>query len=447
MSGDKTHLSLVVIGHIDAGKSTTTGHLLYKCGGVSQRVIEKFEKESAEMGKSSFAFAWVMDSLKAERERGITIDITMREFASPTHVFTVVDVPGHRDFIRNMITGTTQADAAMLVVAAGAGEFETGFSESGQTREHALLAFTLGVKQVVVAVNKMDAESVMYSEARYETITNEVGGYLTNVGFKSELITFVPISGWTGDNMVDRSDKMPWYDGPTLLDALGQLRAPRRPVDKPLRMPIQDVYKIGGIGTVAVGRVETGVLTPGMTATFGPVGLTAEVVSVERHHRAMPEAVAGDIVGVNVKDIAAKELERGYVISDSQKDPAACAVDFTAQVVVLAHPGQIGVGYAPVLDCHTAHVACKFREIKERIDRETGEVVEVNPEFVRAGDACTVVLEPIKPMSVETFQQYPPLGRFAVRDWRRIVAVGIIKSVNKKMDAGGRAAAMRKRLI
>ena len=261
---EKTHINLVVIGHVDAGKSTTTGHLIYKCGGIDKRTIEKFEKEAAELGKASFKYAWVLDNLKAERERGITIDIALWKFESPKFYFTVIDAPGHRDFIKNMITGTSQADIAILVIDSSVGGFEAGISKDGQTREHALLAFTLGVKQMIVACNKMDDVSVKYGEGRYKEIKAEVSTYLKKVGYKPMKIPFVPISGWMGDNMIDKSTNMPWYKGPYLLEALDNANPPKRPVDKPLRLPLQDVYKIGGIGTVPVGRVETGVIKAGM---------------------------------------------------------------------------------------------------------------------------------------------------------------------------------------
>jgi elongation factor 1-alpha len=438
MGKEKLHINLVVIGHVDAGKSTTTGHLIYKCGGIDKRTIEKFEKEAAELGKSSFKYAWVLDNLKAERERGITIDIALWKFQSPKYYFTVIDAPGHRDFIKNMITGTSQADVAILVVASGVGEFEAGVSKEGQTREHALLAYTLGVKQMIVCVNKMDDSSVKYGESRYSEIKSEVSIYLKKVGYKPMKIPFVPISGWAGDNMIDRSTNMPWYKGPYLLEALDLVNPPKRPVDKPLRLPLQDVYKIGGIGTVPVGRVETGVLKPGMVVTFAPAQLSTEVKSVEMHHESLPEAVPGDNVGFNVKNLSVKEIRRGFVAGDSSKDPPCPTADFNAQVIVLNHPGQISNGYSPVLDCHTAHVACKFKEISQKMDRRSGKVLEENPKFVKSGDACMVTLEPSKPMCVEVFTEYPPLGRFAVRDMRQTVAVGVIKGVSKK-DVSGKA--------
>jgi len=436
MGKEKIHISLVVIGHVDAGKSTTTGHLIYKCGGIDKRTIEKYEKEAAELGKGSFKYAWVLDNLKAERERGITIDIALWKFESPTYSFTVIDAPGHRDFIKNMITGTSQADVAVLVIDSSAGGFEAGISKDGQTREHALLAYTLGVKQMIVACNKMDDKTVKYGQARYEEIKNEVSNYLKKVGYKPMKIPFVPISGWEGDNMIEKSQNMPWYKGPYLLEALDQCTAPTRPTEKPLRLPLQDVYKIGGIGTVPVGRVETGIIKPGIHAQFAPTGLIAEIKSVEMHHESLPQAMPGDNVGFNVKNVSVKDLRRGFVASDSKNDPAMGAANFEAQVIIMNHPGQIGNGYSPVLDCHTAHVACKFAHIKEKMDRRTGKVLEVDPKFVKTGDACIVTLEPTKPLCVETFEAYPPLGRFAVRDMRQTVAVGVIKGVTPAVKTG-----------
>jgi len=427
----KAHVNLVVIGHVDAGKSTTTGHLIYKCGGIDKRTIEKFEKEAAELGKASFKYAWVLDKLKAERERGITIDIALWKFESPKFSFTVIDAPGHRDFIKNMITGTSQADVAVLVCDSSVGGFEAGIAKDGQTREHALLAFTLGVKQMIVAANKMDDKSVGYKQSRFKEIQTEMAAYLAKVGYKPKKLKFVPISGWAGDNMIDKSDNMKWYKGPCLLEALDQIKPPKRPVDKPLRLPLQDVYKIGGIGTVPVGRVETGLLKPGMVVTFAPSGLSTEVKSVEMHHESMPEAAPGDNVGFNVKNVSVKEIRRGNVAGDSKQDPPQGTTNFLAQVIVLNHPGEIRAGYAPVLDCHTAHIACKFSEINSKMDRRSGKILEESPKFVKSGDAAMVVLVPSKPMCVESFQEYPPLGRFAVRDMRQTVAVGVIKSVNK----------------
>merc|ERR1712129_429281 len=433
---EKVHISLVVIGHVDAGKSTTTGYLIYKCGGIDKRTIEKYEKEASDLGKGSFKYAWVLDNLKAERERGITIDIALWKFETDKYYVTIIDAPGHRDFIKNMITGTSQADVAVLVIDSSQGGFEAGISKDGQTREHALLAYTLGVKQMIVAMNKMDDKTVQYAEARYKEIKAEVGAYLKKVGYKPMKIPFVPISGWVGDNMVEKSNNMAWYKGPYLLEALDSVNPPKRPTDKPLRLPLQDVYKIGGIGTVPVGRVETGIIKPGMVVTFAPNQLCTEVKSVEMHHESLPEATPGDNVGFNIKNVSVKDLRRGFVTSDPKNKPASGAKDFTAQVIVLNHPGQICNGYSPVLDCHTAHIACKFNEIKEKVDRRTGKATETNPKSIKSGDAAIVELIPSKPMCVEAFSEFPPLGRFAVRDMRQTVAVGVIKSTTPKDISG-----------
>jgi len=459
MGKEKIHISIVVVGHVDSGKSTTTGHLIYKCGGIDKRTIEKFEKESSEMGKGSFKYAWVLDKLKAERERGITIDIALWKFNTEKYFVTIIDAPGHRDFIKNMITGTSQADCAVLIVAAGVGEFEAGISKEGQTREHALLAYTLGVKQLIIGVNKMDSTEPKYSEARFTEIQKEVSGYIKKIGYNPKTVAFVPISGWHGDNMIEPSENMKWYkgwsverkegnaSGQTLINALDAILPPTRPTDKPLRLPLQDVYKIGGIGTVPVGRVETGIIKPGMVVTFAPPNVTTEVKSVEMHHESLPEAVPGDNVGFNVKNVSVKDIRRGNVASDSKSDPAKGAKSFHAQVIILNHPGEIKNGYAPVLDCHTAHIACKFVEIKEKCDRRSGKKLEDNPKFVKSGDAAMVDLEPSKPMCVEAFTEYAPLGRFAVRDMKQTVAVGVIKSVVKAEPTGGKVtkAAQKKK--
>jgi len=447
MGKEKIHINIVVVGHVDAGKSTTTGHLIYKCGGIDKRTIEKFEKEAKEMGKSSFKYAWVLDKLKAERERGITIDIALWKFETQKYYITIIDAPGHRDFIKNMITGTSQADCAVLVIASGTGEFEAGIAQNGQTREHALLAYTLGVRQMIVAVNKMDDKSVNWSETRYNEIKTEVSNFIKKIGYNPEKVPFIPISGWNGDNMVSKQvlsdgndpnsamvDHMPWYKGPTLLEALDGVEPPKRPTEKPLRVPLQDVYKIGGIGTVPVGRVETGILKPGMVVTFAPTGLTTEVKSVEMHHESLPEALPGDNVGFNVKNVSVKDIRRGFVAGDSKNNPPFETESFNAQVIILNHPGQIHAGYAPVLDCHTAHIACKFAELLAKVDRRTGKATEEFPKNVKNGDACIAKLVPSKPLCVETYAEFPPLGRFAVRDMRQTVAVGVIKETTRKTE-------------
>jgi elongation factor 1-alpha len=335
-----------------------------------------------------------------------------------------------------MITGTSQADVAILVISAGQGEFEAGIGKEGQTREHALLAYTMGIKQVIVAINKMDA--VQYNEERFTDIKKEVIDYLKKIGFQEKNINVVAYSGFVGDNLIEKSDKMPWYKGDTVLEALDKVDPPVRPVEKALRLPLQDVYKITGIGTVPVGRVETGVLKPGMLVTFAPCGITTECKTVEMHHQNLEEAIPGDNVGFNVKNVGIKDIRRGNVVGDSKNDPPKEALSFNAQVIVLNHPNKIMAGYCPVLDCHTSHIACKFEKLLQKIDRRTGKEIEAEPKEVKNQEAAIVQMIPQKSMVVETFAEYPPLGRFAVRDMKQTVAVGVIKAVEKKTGDKGK---------
>ena len=433
MSDKKNKCNLVVIGHVYSGKSTSTGHLILKCGGIDKRAIEKFEKEANALGKGSFKYAWVLDKLKAERERGITIDIALWKFQTEKFNFTVIDAPGHRDFIKNMITGTSQADVCILVVAAGTGEFEAGIGKEGQTREHALLAYTMGIKQCIVAVNKMDLAE--WKESRFNEIKDEVTKYLKKVGFNTKTdVNVVPYSGFGGENLIEETDKMPWYKGDTLYKALDKIKPPEKSTDKPLRLPLQDVYKITGIGTVPVGRVETGILRPGINITFAPGNIVTDCKSVEMHHQTLEEAMPGDNIGFNVKGISIKDIRRGHVVGATKDQPPKEAVSFKAQVIVLNHPNKINAGYTPVCDCHTSHIACKFDQLLQKIDRRDGKVLEEEPTLIKNGDAAMVKMVPQKGMVVETFTEFPPLGRFAVRDMKRTVAVGVVKEVEKKVE-------------
>ncbi|KEH40223.1 putative protein-synthesizing GTPase [Medicago truncatula] len=432
MSRPKFPINILFIGHVDSGKSTTAGHLIYKLGGIEKDVIDRFEKEAAEMNRHSFKYAWVLDKLKAERERGITIDISLWKFETTNFRCTLIDAPGHRDFIKNMITGASEADCAVLIIDSTLGGFDAGFCKNGQTTEHVQLAFALGVSQMICCCNKMDATTPKYSKDRYEQIVSQISPFLSEVGYNLGKIPFIPISGYEGDNIIERSSNLDWYTGPTLLEALDQFRRPKRLIFRPLRLPLQDVYKIGGIGIVPVGRVESGILKPGMVLTFAPTGLQTEVKSVEMHHEALTRALPGDIVGFNVTNVSAKDLRRGYVASNSKRGPAMEAAEFTSHVIILNHPGQIRNGYTPILDCHTSHIAVKFAKLVSKFDRNTNVEFEKEPKFLKNGDAGIIKMIPTKPMVVETFTAYPSLGRFAVRDMRQTVAIGVIKDVKNK---------------
>jgi len=427
----KPHLNLVIMGHVDHGKSTTTGHLLYANGSIDERTIKAFEDEAAKMGKGTFKYAWVLDNLKEERERGVTIDLRFLKFNTKKFDFTVIDAPGHRDFVKNMITGASQADAAVLFCSAKKGEFEAGIGPGGQTREHAFLAFTLGVRQIVVAINKMDDNTVNWNEERYTEIKNEVTRMLRMTGFKVDKVNYIPTSGWTGDNLVKKSTNMDWYKGPTLIEALNSLEVPPKPTNKPLRIPVQDVYTITGIGTVPVGRVETGVLKPGMKVVFMPANKTAEVKSIEMHHTSIPIAEPGDNIGMSLRGIAKNEIHKGDV-GGPVDNPPTVAKEFIGQIIVIHHPTAIAAGYTPVLHYHTGQIACRFTELLKKIDPRTGQVVEENPSYLKTGDAAWVKLEPLHPIAVETYKEFPELGRFAVRDMGTTVAAGVIREITKK---------------
>jgi len=419
---EKPHMNIVFIGHVDHGKSTAVGRLLLDTGHVQQYVIDKYKEEAASKGKSTFELAWVMDQLKEERERGVTIDVAHKPFNTDKYYFTIIDCPGHRDFIKNMITGTSQGDGAILICSAAEGP-------QAQTREHIFLARTLGIPQIVVAINKMDA--VEYKQDRYDKTKAEVTVLLKNVGFKTDIVQFVPISAYVGDNVAKKSDKMGWYKGPTLVDALNMFVVPEKGTGKPLRLPVQDVYTITGVGTVPVGRVETGILKPNDKIIFMPSGKVGEVKSVEMHHTQLVQAVPGDNVGFNVRGIAKNDVKRGDVAGPVDNPPTV-AKSFVARIMVLNHPSVITAGYTPVFHCHTAQVACTIEAILKRLDPKTGATVEENPPTIKTGDAAVVKIRPTKPLVIELAKDFPQLGKFAIRDMGITVAAGMVIEVEKK---------------
>ncbi len=418
----KEHLNLVFIGHVDSGKSTSVGRILYETGAISEQQLNKLKEEAAKVGKTTFEFAFVMDELREERERGVTIDISHREFVTNKYHCTIIDAPGHRDFVKNMITGASQADAAILVVSVKDGV-------QPQTKEHAFLAKVLGINQIAVNMNKMDA--VNYSQAEYEKVKGEVSKLLTSIGYNVANVKFVPCSSYVGDNVTKKSQNMPWYTGPTLLEIIDTFVVPPKPKDKPLRLPIQDVFSITGHGTVPVGRVETGVMKPNMSVIVMPAGVKGEVKRIEMHHQELPEAVPGDNVGFNLKGVDKKDIKRGDVVGPVDNPPTVAA-EFTAQIVVLNHPTAISVGYTPVFHIHTAQFAGKVIEIVEKKDPKTGQPIPGKPDFIKTGDVAVVKIQPLKPIVIEKFANFPPLGRFAIRDMGQTVAAGVVLDVTPK---------------
>ena len=422
----KPHRNIVFVGHVDHGKSTTVGRLLLDSGHIEEHVIEKNEKLAAESGKAGFGLAYVMDGLKEERERGITIDVAHKEFFTPKYYWTVIDAPGHRDFVKNMITGASQADTAVLLCAANDGV-------NAQTKEHAFLAKVLGVKELIVHVNKMDISGVDWSEDKYKAAVAEVSALLKMAGFGSQLdnIPMIPASSLNGDNVYEKSDKCPWYDGPTLFEAIDAAAMPNKPIDKPLRLPIQDVYKISGIGTVPVGKIETGTLNTGKTVVFNPSQKSAEVKSIEMHHTMVDKAEPGDNVGFNVRGLAATDIRRGDVAGYADSAPTFVRHDetFVGQIQLMDIPKAVSVGYTPVFHAHTAQVAVRFQELLEKTNK-AGK--EANPSFLKNGDACLIRFQPTKPMSIEQMDTFPELSRFAIRDMGKTVAAGVCLKIEKK---------------
>jgi elongation factor 1-alpha len=426
MAKEKPHINIVFVGHVDHGKSTSVGRLMFDSGNVDEQAMRKLKEKAEELGKKGFEFAFVMDNLKEERERGVTIDLSHKKFITQKYEYTVIDAPGHRDFIKNMITGAAQADVGVLVVAATD-------SVMAQTKEHVFLCKTLGVNQIAVLVNKMD--TVDYAEDKYNKVKEEVSALLKTVGYNPDEVPFIPASALQGDNIAKKSENMSWYTGPTVLEQLDNFKEPEKPTGLPLRLPLQDVYNIAGIGVVPVGRIETGTMKIGDKVTVVPgregKGVSGEVKTIEMHHEQIQEAIPGDNIGFSVRGIGKKDIARGDVLGRSDNVPTL-AKEFTAQIVVLNHPSVLTVGYTPVFHIHTAQVACQITELVKKINAATGEVIEENPDMLKNGDAAIVKIVPTKPLVIEKQSEIPHMSRFAIRDAGQTVAAGMCIDLIKK---------------
>jgi len=434
MAKGKPHINIVFVGHVDHGKSTTVGRLLYDSGVIDEQAMKKLKERASELGKTGFEFAFIMDVTKEEQERGVTIDLSHKRFETPKYYFTIIDAPGHKDFVKNMITGASQADVAVLVCGANEIKGTEGITElPPQTIEHARLTKILGVQQLIVVVNKMDMQG--YSQDRYEGIKKSVSGLLKASGWKIEDVPFVPIASLKGDNVVKKSTNMPWYSGPTLVEVMNNLKEPQKPTNLPLRLPIQDVYKIAGIGTVPVGKVETGIMKVNDKVIIIPgregKGISGEVKTIEMHHEQLQEAEPGDNVGFVVRGVEKKDIARGDVLGHTNSPPTL-ASEFTAQIVVLNHPTVITVGYTPVFHIHTAQVACQITELVKKLNPATGEVMQEHPDFIKNGDAAIIKCKPVQPLCIETQKTIPQMARFAIRDMGVTVAAGMCIDLVKK---------------
>jgi len=461
MSGGKKHLGLVIVGHVDAGKSTTTGHLLFELGGIDERTLQKLKDEAKTLGKESFMFAFFMDKSKDERARGVTIACTTKEFFTDSYHYTIIDAPGHRDFIKNMISGAAQADVALLMVPSNKGGFETSIAKGnhkkgevqGQTRQHARLCHLIGIDQVIVGINKMDDKSVGYAQERFTEIKTEVDKMLTKIGYKTKKIPFVPMSGWKGDNLTKRTTNMDWWKGTkikvkkekievwTLLDALEKVvKPPKRDNKKDLRMPVSGVYKIKGVGDVITGRIEQGAVNPGTEVSFAPTGCDGKAFSVEMHHKNVDEAGCGDNVGVNVKGLKKDKMPRtgDIMYKKGDSNPPLQVTQFTAMCFVQDHPGQLKAakggkgGFTPSIHVRTAKAPCQLLEIKWKQGKSTGNQKVPNPPYIEAGDSCEVVMAPKMPICISPYDECKPLARIAAMDSNSLVMLGKVTSVVKK---------------
>src|SRR3989338_6400546 len=428
MAKTKPHINLVFIGHVDHGKSTTVGRLLFNSGVIDEQTMKKLKEKAESLGKGGFEFAFIMDNLKEEQERGVTIDLAHKKFTTPKYDFTIIDAPGHKDFIKNMITGASQADCAVLVVAANDGV-------NAQTIENLRLSKILGVGQLMVAINKMDISSVDYKETRFNQVIEEVKKHAVQAGWKLDTLRFIPIASLPGENISKPSEKMPWWKGDTLLQAIDKFTLPEKPTQLPLRLPIQDVYNITGIGVVPVGRVETGIMKVGDKVIVVPgregKGVHGDVKSIEMHHEQISQAEPGDNIGFNVRGIGKTDIARGDVLGHESNVPMV-ATEFTAQIVIMNHPSVVTVGYTPVFHIHTAQVACQFISIEKKLNPATGEVLQEHPDFIKNGDAAIVKIKPVQPLCIEKQKDIPQMSRFAIRDSGQTVAAGMCIDLVKK---------------
>ena len=423
MAVNKPTMNIVFVGHVDHGKSTCVGQLMFLSGIVSEQEMKKLKDEAEKRGKPGFEFAYIMDRIKEERERGVTIDLAYKKIITPKRYVTIIDAPGHKDFVKNMITGASQADAAFLTIAAKEGV-------QPQTKEHLWLLRTMGVQEIAVNINKMD--TVDYKEEAFNKVKEEVSGLLKTVGINPEKVAFLAVSGLKGDNVKGKSANMPWYKGPTLYEQLDLFPEPKKPTDLPMRMPVQDVYDITGIGTVPVGKIETGIMKVGQKIIVLPGrsgrGIAGEVKSIEMHHEQYQEAPAGYNVGINIKGIGKKDIARGDVIAEAA-NPPTIAEEFTAQIAVINHPTVIAKGYTPVFHVHTAQVPCQLIEIVHKINPASGQAMEGKVDFLKNGDVAVCKFKPMGNLVIEKSSVNPHMARFAIRDAGATVAAGVCQDL------------------
>ncbi|MHB8585733.1 MAG: GTP-binding protein [Thermoplasmatota archaeon] len=422
----KPRITLVTIGHVDHGKSTLLGRLLVEKGVIAPETVAQYERQAALLGKASFKYAWVLDRTDEARTRGLTLDLNYADFATRNRKVHLIDAPGHQDFVRSMITGTTGADAALLVVDASEGPMP-------QTREHAQLAGAMGLRQVVVVLNKID--KLAYDAGRVASAAAEMRSFLEP--FRFERIDVIPVSAWEGENLTRRTSVMQWYRGRTLEEAIDALAARPSTVEGSLRLPIMDVLSVGGVGTVAIGRVERGTIRSGEEVAIEPAGKVAVVKSIEVHGQSVEEASAGDTIGVALRNVGQSDIARGDVVGPVDPDAPVAVDAFEARLAISGDVGHVAPGWSPRLHCHAASIRVRLAEIISRIDPATGiaSPAEGGAASLAKGDAAVVRFVPEEPVVVEGSDAGPALSRFALRTGRATVGAGSVTAVTPHVKA------------
>lgn len=423
----REHLNIVFIGHVDAGKSTFCGQILYQTEQVDARTIEKYEKEAKEKNRDSWFLAFIMDTNEEERAKGKTVEVGRAHFDSPFKRYTILDAPGHKNYVPNMIAGACQADVGVLVISARKGEFETGFERGGQTREHALLAKTLGVRLLVVVINKMDDPTVQWSQERFEECRDKLTPFLKGCGYNMKKdVTFLPISAYTAQNVIKPvGDVAPWYDGPTFLSTLDSLPVLERAKNAPLRLPILSKYK--DMGTIIEGKVEQGTVAVGDKLWVMPNRVPVEVMNVWLDQDEVSYLVGGENARIKLKDISDEDIQPGYVLSPRATLACAAVRRFEAQLAIvelLEHKSIFSAGYTAVLHVHAVAEECSIVRLTASIDKKTGNRSKKAPMFVKSGAVITCIIECEQAVCIETFEASPQLGRFTLRDEGKTIGIG-----------------------
>ncbi|KAF6762643.1 eukaryotic polypeptide chain release factor 3 [Ephemerocybe angulata] len=423
----KEHLNIVFIGHVDAGKSTFGGNLLYLTGMVDKRTMEKFEKEAKEAGRDSWYLSWALDSTPQERAKGKTVEVGRAYFETDKRRYTILDAPGHKTFVPSMISGAAQADVAILVISARKGEFETGFERGGQTREHIMLVKTAGVSKVIIAINKMDDSTVNWEKARYDEIKDKLTPFVRAAGFNPKTdVTFIPVSAYTGVNLKERVSPSvaPWYSGPAFLELVDEMPMVDRKLNAPLMLPVSEKYK--DMGTIVVGKIESGHVTKGETLVLMPNKTEVKVSTLfNEMEEEVTTALVGDNIRIRLSGIDDEDINPGYVLTSPNK-PIHAVRQFEAQLAILEHKSIICAGYSAVMHIHTLSEEVVLTQLLHYFDKATGRKSKRPPQFAKKGQKIVALIETTAPVCVEKFTDYPQLGRFTLRDEGKTIAIGKI---------------------